>query len=296
MRLASVAKAFSGAAALSVVASGRLPLNSTVGQIRPDLPRAWWPATLAQLLNHTSGVPDFSDSTAFRAALVASLLNPPPPRELLSFVEDEPLEFPPGSRYQYSNSDNVIIGLMIESATGEPYEQVLQERVYGPLGLNETSLPRDEVMPEPFIHGYDLGPPLTDVSEQFAAGWTWASGGIVSTPADTDRFIRGYAAAGTTTAAVHAAQSQFIPGGDSKPPGPGRNSAGLGIFRYDTPCGTVYGHTGNTAGYTQFIASTADGTRSATVSINAQITPKTSARNFALLRLVFQAAVCAATA
>src|SRR5262245_14257794 len=59
MRLASVAKAFSGAAALSLVASGQLSLDDTIRQWLPELPQTWWPVTLAQLLNHTSGILDF---------------------------------------------------------------------------------------------------------------------------------------------------------------------------------------------------------------------------------------------
>ncbi|MDQ6837868.1 MAG: beta-lactamase family protein, partial [Actinomycetota bacterium] len=295
MRLASVAKAFSGAAALAVVADGKLSLDSTIGDRLPALPTAWSKVTLRQALNHTSGLPDFSQSSAFREALFASLLVAPPPIELLSYVADEPLEFRPGSRYQYSNSDNIVVGLMIEAATGQPYEQVLRERVYNPLGLTRTSLPRGPEMPTPYIHGYEVAP-LKDVSELFAAGWSWASGGVVSTPRDADRFVRGYVAGATTDAATRAEQLRFVTGGQSEPPGPGQNAAGLGIFRYQTTCGTVYGHTGNTAGYTQFVAANADGTRSTTVSINAQITPKDDRAAFTFLRSIFSLAVCAALA
>ena len=66
-------------------------------------------------------------------------------------------------------------------------------RVYRPLGLTRTSLPSGPEMPRPFVRGYDVKDnPPSDVSESFAAGWTWASGGIVSTPADATRFVRGY--------------------------------------------------------------------------------------------------------
>lgn len=293
MRLASVAKAFSSAAALSVVADGLLSLDTRIGDVLPALPAAWSQVTLRQLLHHTSGIPDFSKRPAFQEAVVASLHVAPPPIELLSFVADEPLVFPPGSRYEYSNSDNIIAALMVEAATGQPYEEVLRQRVYGPLGLAQTSLPRGPEMPIPYIHGYDLNP-LEDVSELIAAGWSWASGGIVSTPRDADRFVRGYVTGGTTNAATKAQQFQFIRGAHSEPPGPGENSAGLGIFRYQTACGTVYGHTGNTPGYTQFVASSADGTRSTTVSVNAQITPASDPARFAFLRNIFSLAVCAA--
>jgi D-alanyl-D-alanine carboxypeptidase len=296
MRLASVAKAFSGAAALSVVADGKLALTDTLGERVAGMPEAWADVTLAELLHHTSGIPDFSQSAAFREALEASLLVAPPPATLLSYVADEPLEFEPGSEYRYSNSDNIAVGLMVESATGLPYEQELQERVYAPLGLTGTSLPRDAVLATPSIHGYvvaDAEP--EDVSEAFAAGWTWASGGVVSTPGDANRFVRGYAAGATTNVVTRAEQLEFVPG-HSEPPGPGKNSAGLAIFRYRTRCGTVYGHTGNTAGYTQLIAATDDGSRSATVGVSAQITPKSDKARFARLRRIFVLAVCAAMA
>jgi D-alanyl-D-alanine carboxypeptidase len=296
MRLASVSKAFSGAAALALVRTGALSLNDTIGARLPSLPSAWGHVTLAQLLNHTGGVPDFSQSKPFQHALTASLLSAPPAAQLLSFVATEPLAFRPGSRYEYSNSDNIIVGLMIEAVSGRSYRAVLQDQVYDPLGLTGTSLPSDATIPSPFIHGYALAPgqPPEDVSEAFAAGWSGASGGIVSTPADVDRFIRQYAAGATTDRATLAKQVRFV-AGNSEPPGPGVNTAGLGIFRYQTSCGTVYGHTGNTPGYTQFVAATRDGSRSATVSVNAQI-KQSDAKLFPTLRRVFSAAVCAALA
>lgn len=295
MRLASVSKAISGAVALRLVSEGRLSLDTTIGQRRPDLPAAWHAVTLRQLLNHTSGIPDFSEDPQFLEAVIASLQVAPPPRQLLSFVEDEPLLFPPGSRYQYSNSDNIIVGLMAEAATGRPYEELIQRLVAQPLGLTRTFLPRGPELPEPAIHGYDPSD-LEDLTTLVAAGWSWASGGVVSTPRDADRFIRAYASGVGINNRVHAQQFRFIEGGSSEPPGPGVNAAGLAIFRYQTSCGTVYGHTGNTPGYTQFIAATADGTRSTVVSVNAQITPTTNARRFPDLRQIFEHAVCAALA
>jgi D-alanyl-D-alanine carboxypeptidase len=295
-RLASVSKAFSGAAALRLVSRGVVFLDDTIGKWLPELPRPWHRVTLAQLLNHTSGISDFSDDNAFRDALVDSLLVAPPPEQLLSFARRK-LDFTPGSRYRYSNSDNVVVGLIVEAATRVPYQDALKRLVYGPMGLHDTSLPADAFMPTPLIHGYVIEPPREpeDVTELFAAGWTWASGGIVSTPGDVNRFVRAYARGATIDARTQARQFQFR-NGSSEPPGPGTNAAGLAIFRYRTPCGTVYGHTGNTAGYTEFIAATRDGSRSTTVSINAQITPKTQPRFFVKVRALFGLAVCAALA
>jgi D-alanyl-D-alanine carboxypeptidase len=296
MRVASVAKAFSSATALSLVAKGTLSLDDTVGKWRPDLAPEWSEITLRQLLNHTSGIRDFSKEDGFLPALVDSLTHAPPPAELLDFIRDKRPAFTPGTRYQYSNSDNIIVALIVEAATGLPYATVMARELNRPLGLTDTSLPFGATMPKPFVRGYDVDGvhPPEDVSQLFAAGWTFASGGVVSTPADVNRFVRRYVSGRETNAATRAQQFTFITGGSSEPPGPGANSAGLGVFRYETRCGTVYGHTGNTSGYTQFISATADGTRSATVSINAQITPDANAVRFAQLRNLYETAVCAA--
>ena len=188
------------------------------------------------------------------------------------------------------------MALMVEAATGTSYEDQLRERVYRPLGLKKTSLPRGTNLRKPFIHGYSQDPP-EDVSKDFAAGWSWASGGIVSTPADLNAFIRGYVGGKLFDERTQAKQRRVIEGGSSDPPGPGMNSAGLAIFRYETRCGTVWGHTGNTFGYTQFAAASADGRRSVTVSINAQHTPTTgSPVVFEALRRAEVKAVCAALA
>jgi D-alanyl-D-alanine carboxypeptidase len=83
-----------------------------------------------------------------------------------------------------------------------------------------------------------------------AAGW--ASGGIVSTPADLNAFIRGYVRGDLFDRLIRVQQRRLLlEGGGSEPPGPGKNSAGLAVFRYETKCGTVWGHTGYTPGYTQ---------------------------------------------
>ena len=209
----------------------------------------------------------------------------------------EPL-FEPGTRYRYSNSDNLAVALMVEDATGDAYEDQLKKRVYRPLGLKSTSLPVGPELQKPYIHGYDLSEePPEDVSEQIAAGWSWASGGVVSTPADLNAFVRGYVGGELFGPRARAEQRRVFEGGGSEPPGPGKNSAGLGVFRYETGCGTVWGHTGNTAGYTQFMASSPNGRRSTTVSINAQITPTVGDREaFKALRRAEGRAVCAALA
>ncbi|MGW8763648.1 serine hydrolase domain-containing protein [Streptomyces sp. NPDC055815] len=293
MRIASVAKAFSGAVALSLVDRQALDLDDTIGYRLPHLPADWHAVTLRQLLQHTSGLPDFSKSKAFQDIVRADPRHHFDSRRLLDFVADQPLLFPAGSRYAYSNSDNIAVALMAEQATGRPYESLLKHLVYRPLDLNETSLPQDYRLPRPFLHGYFTAPgePPEDVSEAVSASGAWASGGIVSTPADLSGFIGGYAGPELLTPMTRQAQQDFLPGGASEPAGPGANAAGLGLFRYTTRCGTVLGHTGNTPGYTQFAASTRDGRRTVTVSVTSQVT--TNPALLTRLRAVEEQFVCA---
>ena len=150
-------------------------------------------------------------------------------------------------------------------------------------------------MPRPVLHGYDREDDgtLLDVTRLIAAGYAWASGGIVSTPADQNRFIRAYI--GRDLFGNETQRRQFaFRGGHSEPPGPGKNRAGLAVFRYRTGCGTMFGHTGNTLGYTQFIAASREGRRSVVVSVNRQATPTVAPGVFRKLRSTFRLAVCAA--
>ncbi|MFG2714181.1 serine hydrolase domain-containing protein [Streptomyces goshikiensis] len=295
MRIASVAKAFSGAVVLRLVDQGRLSLDDTIADRLPGQPAAWGAVTLRQLLAHTSGLPDYSADPEFVAVLTADPRHVFDPRRLLDFVADEPLRFRPGSLYEYSNSDNIAIALMAEAATGRAYEDLLDELVYRPLGLHHTSLPLGYRLPRPFLHGYAVAPPDApeDVSEAFGASGAWASGGIVSTPRELGAFIRAYGGPALLSDRTREAQLAFRPGDSSEPPGPGTNAAGLAIFQYTTRCGVLYGHTGNTAGYTQLAATTPDGTRSLTFSINTQTSASNKPALLARLRTVQEEFACA---
>ncbi|WP_329270911.1 serine hydrolase domain-containing protein [Streptomyces pseudovenezuelae] len=294
MRIASTAKAFSGAVALTLVDRHALRLDDTLGKRLPRLPKAWRSVTLRQLLQHTSGLPDYSRSDGFLDELRADPHHHFDSRRLLDYVADEPLLFEPGTQYRYSNSDNIAVALMAEAATRTPYEDLLREFVYAPLRLHSTSLPQGYRMPRPYLHGYDVSTPGSpeDVSEVIGMSGVWASGGIVSTPADMTRFIRGYAGGRLYAPSVVEQQRQWVEGA-SEPAGPGRNSAGLAVFRYETRCGVVLGHTGNTLGYTQLIAATPDGRRSLTFSVTAQITQSADAEKLRDMRAIQENFVCA---
>jgi D-alanyl-D-alanine carboxypeptidase len=291
MRIASVAKTYNGAVVLRLVSQGRLRLGSTIGQVLPRLPRAWRGVTVRQLMNHTSGVPDYTQSDGFREQFQTDPDGVVSPAKIISWVRRDPLVFRPGSRYTYSNTDNIVLGLMAEEATGRSYRGLLRRFVFRRLGLRQTSLPTAARLPRPFLHGYvtEPGSPPEDVSTLLSPSGAWASGGIVSTPLELNRFIRGLLGSRLFPPAMQRRQLRFVPGGQSSPPGPGRNSAGLSIFRYRTRCGTVYGHTGNFPGYVQFAAATRDGRRAVTTSLNI---PAPEGALLAQLREMQETAVC----
>jgi D-alanyl-D-alanine carboxypeptidase len=293
--LASVSKAFNGAVALALVSQGKLSLTDSIGKWLPSLPASWASVTLAQLLHHTGGVPGYIKSPAFLSELQSDPQVVMTPTQLLGFVATEPLEFPPGSRYEYSDSDNIVVGLMIEAATGTSYESALAKYVTTPLLLTKTTLPANAQMTEPYVHGYSVeaGKAPEDDTSALNPGLAWASGGMNSTVAELNTFMRAYVSGQLFDAATQKQQLQFVPG-ESGPPGPGTNSVGLAVFRYQTSCGTVYGHTGNYPGYTVFAASNPLGTRSVVVIVNAQLNTNAPGNTFSQLRHVDELAVCAA--
>ena len=278
-RIASVAKAFSGAVALNLVARGKLSLHSTIGEVLPGmLPKAKQ-VTLGQALHHTGGLPEYIKSKGF----LNEVGNDPgafvPPTRIISWVRGSGLTHRPGTKYEYSDTDNIVVGLMAQRVTGVRYAWQIRRLGRQIGGLTATSLPRTLRMPEPYIHGYEIeaGQQPNDVTRLVNPSGAWASGGIVSTLPNLSRFFRAYVAGrffgqGAKARAIKRAQRHWIRG-ESQPAGPGNNWAGMGLFRYVTKCGVMYGHTGSFPGYRAFAASSADGKRSIAFVANAQIVP-----------------------
>ena len=296
MRIASMAKAFNGAIALSLASQGTLGLDDTVGQWLPGV----WPladaATVRGMLGHTAGLPDYIRQPAFIDQLIANPRQYLNPLQLIDFVKALAIGLPPGADYEYSDSDNIMVGLIAEAASGRSYEQLLRREVYRPVGISDTSLPDTVAMPRGYMHGYDRDGEgvFQDESKFINPALAWASGGIVSTPADVNAFFRAYVGGDLFDARTARSQNAYVHG-RSSPPGPGRNDATLALFRYRTRCGAVYGHTGSYPGYRLFAASSANGRRSVVFTVNSQIVPgQGSPRVSGLIRKAQADAVCLA--
>ena len=130
MRIASIAKAFSGAVALHLVQEGLLGLDDTIGQRLPGMmPADWSAVTVREMLNHTSGLPDYTRSNGFREQATKDPRGYVSPWQIMDWVRQDHLVFTPGSRYEYSNTDNVVVALVAQRVTGTAYGQLLSTLV-----------------------------------------------------------------------------------------------------------------------------------------------------------------------
>jgi D-alanyl-D-alanine carboxypeptidase len=164
--VSSITKQFTAAAVMQLAEQKRLALDDSVGQYLPGLPPAWRRVRIRQLLNHTSGVPD-------RPVLLREEL---PPDSVVARAAGDPFAFAPGTRWSYSNVGYLVLGLIIEKASGESYPGYLQARIFQPLGLKSTRTCDPERVVEHRAAGYvqrDTGvvnAPYTGMAALFAAG------------------------------------------------------------------------------------------------------------------------------
>ncbi len=276
-RIASVTKTFTATIVMQLIAEGELSLDDTVADIDPDLITHGDEITVAQLLGHTSGLADYVKDEQFgkQVSKGARLT----PEGVLDFVADDPLAFAPGSTYEYSDSDNIVLGLMIEAVTGNSFEDELNTRILEPLALDDTSLATTFDFPEPHAQGYQYDPEsdsavpedVTDVP--IDPNGAWASGALISTPADVATFF-GALLGGELVPADQLEEMMKTTPGAGSPAGPGTNNAGLGIFKWAVPCGEIWGHTGSFPGYRTLGAATEDGSGAIGMTVNATGLPE----------------------
>lgn len=169
-RIGSLTKQFTAAAIVQLAEAGKLAYDDRVSKYVGGLAKD---VTLAQLLHHTSGLPSYTDQPGFEK-LVATKLSP---AEIVALVKDVPWDFEPGTKYSYSNTGYVVLGMVVEKVSGEPYAQYLAKHVFAPAGLAQTSY-CDESKPDPHrARGYafdeaakpKLADPI-DLSVPFSAG------------------------------------------------------------------------------------------------------------------------------
>jgi D-alanyl-D-alanine carboxypeptidase len=200
-RLGSVAKPFAATVVLQLVEEGVLSLDDTVAKWLDDPAVGRIPnvdrITLRQLLNHTSGIYDYADEADSPLWQVYLGSNPDWSKvwtlpELLAFADgaNHAPYFEPGVSWAYSNTGYVLLGLIVEQATGHRLADELRDRVFEPLGLKETFLAEGGTIPDGAVDCYQaLDGDLVNVTE-INLSWAWACGWVVSSMADFARFGR----------------------------------------------------------------------------------------------------------
>ncbi|KAB2824831.1 MAG: beta-lactamase family protein, partial [Candidatus Dadabacteria bacterium] len=157
VRIGSVTKSFTVTVILQLVGEGLLDLNDPVGNYLPDVENP--DATIAELANMKSGIFNYTEDAEFVTEFVESdFLRVWTDQEIVDFADSNVPYFPPGGGWHYSNTNTVILGMIVEQVTGRPLGEEITKRIIEPLGLDGTTYPTTPDMPEPFAHGYGFDP------------------------------------------------------------------------------------------------------------------------------------------
>jgi D-alanyl-D-alanine carboxypeptidase len=214
-RIASNTKTMTGTVILQLVQEGKLRLDDPVLGYRPDVPNGE-NITIEQLLNMSSGLFNYTEAKEWQQTVDPTPLRVWAPEELLAIAfAHEPYPFRPGEGFHYSNTNTLLLGLIIEQLTGDPLDKAFEERIFKPLGLANTFLPKlsSAAIPQPHPQGYLFGtfansqatggvlPPdqqaaakagtlkpndVTNTNPSFG----WAAGGVISTGDDLARYVK----------------------------------------------------------------------------------------------------------
>ncbi|MFF5210189.1 serine hydrolase [Streptosporangium sp. NPDC000396] len=269
VRVASVSKTFAAAELLRLAAAGKVSLDARVSQYLPNV-TGGDQITLRNLLQHTSGLYNFTDDLpGFATTMTQGFTN----QQLLDIVNRHARLFTPGSRYSYSNSNYLVIGMIIERVTGRSYPDQMSRDLIGPFGLTGTSVPTDTALSSVRLRGYWWNPDTStrvETTGQNASRWA-AGGQMVSTVPELNLFYKNLLTGYVTGASwLNEMKSNLVYTGE------GSKWAGMGIFRTTLSCGkNVWWHDGRIPGYRTgrpgrcAVRSTCRGARAVTASSSA---------------------------
>jgi D-alanyl-D-alanine carboxypeptidase len=270
-RVGSVTKTFVATVVLQLVGEGKLRLTDTVERWLPGVVPNGGRITLRMLLNHTSGLFDYGGDRKWLAAAYRDPMRDWPPREIVAVATAHKPHFAPGAGWSYSNTNYVVLGLIVEAATKHPLATELRHRILTPLQLHGTSLPTQPRIGGRYAHGYFLRP-LQDVSDG-SPSVVWAAGALVSTADDIATFYRALLGGRLLSPELLREMRTTVT------PASGF-SYGLGLQKLDGPCGTFWGHSGGSPGYAVDALNGKNGQRQVVVLVNATDPLTPSLKNF----------------
>jgi D-alanyl-D-alanine carboxypeptidase len=137
--IGSITKSFTATAVMLLVQQGNVALDAAIGRYLPTVPHARR-VTVRELLDQTSGLPDYLDNVALFRSILNSTVRPRPIARYVAMVDGKPLHFKPGSKWEYSNTNYAILGMLVRKITGESYPAFFQQRIFGPFGLTSTQV------------------------------------------------------------------------------------------------------------------------------------------------------------
>lgn len=266
-RMGSNTKTLTAVIVVQLVDEGRLTLDDPVEKWLPGAVPNGAEITVRMLLNHTSGLADYATTPGVLQAMAGLTKTPPTTDELLAAGVSAKPHFPPGKGYSYSNTGYIALGMIAEKITGKSFPDLVDQRIAKPLGLTATYLPDGQSKPS--IHGFEpnaenlksILPPGTPEGFGFTGpavngdwvdvtaidqSWDGAAGAIVST-SDEWAVIDHALMSGKLVPAPLLAEMKEVVAEDGSA-GPGRGY-GLGLEKFETTCGPVWGHDGALPGY-----------------------------------------------
>ncbi|WP_208615020.1 serine hydrolase domain-containing protein [Streptomyces caeruleatus] len=285
-RVGSITKTFVATVLLQLEAQGRLSLDDTVEKWLPGLVRGnghdGGRITLRQLLNHTSGIfnytadQDFGRTYFLKDGFFKHRYDTKKPEELVALAMTHEPDFEPGTSWRYSNTNFVLAGMVIEEVTGRPYGDAIRERVIKPLHLTATSVPGTRVtVPGPSSRAYSklalttTGPTydVTNLNPSIA----YAAGEMISNSTDLGRFYTALLRGRLLPREQLAEMTTTVPVNEA-------TGYGLGLMKTELSCGvTVWGHGGGIHGSLSEAVTTKDGRHSLALNYNGDWSGSTGA-------------------
>ncbi|HEX3157426.1 MAG TPA: serine hydrolase domain-containing protein, partial [Gemmatimonadaceae bacterium] len=204
-RIGSITKQFTAAAVMQLVEEGKLSLDDSIGATLTTLPAAWRSVSLRQLLNHTSGIPSYTNAGPRWLSKMRLDL---PHDSLLAIVAGDTMDFRPGTSWRYNNTGYYLLGMLIERVSGQPYDAYLQARQFAPLGLKGTMYCHTAPIIKHRAHGYQVGAGRKLVNaDPLSMGQPFAAGSLCSTVGDLVAWQRALADGRVVSAASYRAMT-----------------------------------------------------------------------------------------
>jgi len=187
-RIGSITKQFTAVAILQLEEQGKLSLQDEITKFIPEYPTHGYKITVEHLLTHTSGIKDYTAMKEWTGEMQRKDMTP---KEIVDFFKDQPIDFEPGTKFQYDNSGYILLGYIIEKVSGEPYAQYLENHIFKPLGLKNTSYEKTTFILKNRVAGYSKADSGFSNASYLSMTQPYSAGSLLSTVDDLYTWTKG---------------------------------------------------------------------------------------------------------